>query len=206
MAERSHPPLLRPGPTPPPSSPPPLAPSPSPPSSNRIPKPTRIRTRIPQQPQRRRCPCLSFLKWLLIAALALAVTFAISAIVFFAVVHPSAPKFTVDRVFVENPKKPAYDVAMHAANPSARMGIVYERGGKATLSHRGVNVAGGTTPGFQQGHRTRHGSGSCYRAHMRRHRRRLSGDERGVTCDVKVHGLVKDVRIASQTCKTNFRT
>ncbi|XP_020105086.1 NDR1/HIN1-like protein 13 [Ananas comosus] len=186
--------------------------------------------------RRRRCPCFSFLKWLLIAALVLAVTFAISAIAFFAVVHPGAPKFTVDRVFVENPKKPAYDVAMHAANPSARMGIVYEGGGKATLSHRGVNVAGGTTPGFQQGaqNTTRFrlvlsGSHAAPPKEIERGlkgskevvsltltvefkvRAKISGIEIGgmsvgVTCDVKVHGLVKDVRIASQACKTNFRT
>ncbi|XP_072979111.1 NDR1/HIN1-like protein 13 [Typha angustifolia] len=180
--------------------------------------------------------CFSCLAWVLSVVTILAILLVIGLVIFFVLIRLGTPKFTVNHVTVKNPStKPSYVFSMRVNNPSARVGIFYNRGGKASLTYKGVKIADGETPGFYQGTRNSTSFALILRgSHIippKDIQKVLKGSKEavnlnlsmefggkvkvgviekggmstGVTCDIKVSGLVTGGHIASQECKTNFQ-
>ncbi|XP_009413864.2 NDR1/HIN1-like protein 13 [Musa acuminata AAA Group] len=117
------------------------------------------RYRNQNRSRRRGSPCLSRLRWILGVAFLVLLLIVAVTVIFFVVVRPGAPTFTVQRLFVKSPRstteahpKPEYDLTMSVRNPSRGMGFSYEAGGRAVITHGTVEIAAGTTPVFVQGH------------------------------------------------------
>lgn len=117
------------------------------------------RYRNQNRSRRRGSPCLSCPKWILGVAFLVLLLIVAVTVIFFVVVRPGAPTFTVQRLFVKNPRsttgahpKPEYDLTISVRNPSRGMGFSYEAGGSAVITHGTVEIAAGTTPVFFQGH------------------------------------------------------
>ncbi|KAH7656230.1 Late embryogenesis abundant protein LEA-2 subgroup domain-containing protein [Dioscorea alata] len=106
--------------------------------------------------RRRKSPCLTYLPWLLAVIAAVGITIAIVALVFYLVVRPSVPEVSIEAFAAKNLnhnsrwEKPKYDISMKTLNPSANMGYIYGSGGKASMSHKGVVIASGEPPRFDQ--------------------------------------------------------
>ncbi|EHA8590449.1 NDR1/HIN1-like protein 13 [Cocos nucifera] len=109
--------------------------------------------------RRQRRPIIPCLKWTVSISLVAGILAATIAIIYFLVVRPADPSFSVTRLMLKNPnprsgspRKPEYDVTMRVDNPSLRMGYSYEAGGKAILAHHGVEIAVGKMKAFDQGY------------------------------------------------------
>ncbi|KAJ4796528.1 hypothetical protein LUZ62_047774 [Rhynchospora pubera] len=100
----------------------------------------------------KRSPVLVCLGWLCVSLLVLLVLFSIVSVIFFIIVRPGEPQFTVDQVHVKNSTamSPEYDFIMSLSNPSKSMSYSFEKDGAAFLSYNGVNIAIGQTPELEQ--------------------------------------------------------
>ncbi|KAJ0987359.1 hypothetical protein J5N97_005715 [Dioscorea zingiberensis] len=107
--------------------------------------------------RRRKIPCLTYLPWLLAIVFAIGVIIGMIVLVFYLVVRPGVPKFSIQGFAAKNlnhgsrSKKPEYNITVKAMNPSAGMDYIYGRGGKAIMYHKGVVIASGEPPNFYQG-------------------------------------------------------
>ncbi|XP_008795594.2 NDR1/HIN1-like protein 13 [Phoenix dactylifera] len=107
-----------------------------------------------------RRPIIPCLKWTIGIAVVAGILAATIAIIYFLVVRPADPSFSVTRLVLKNipnprggsPPKPEYHFTMSVDNPSLRMGYSYVAGGKAILAHHGVEIAVGKTQAFHQGY------------------------------------------------------
>ncbi|XP_010917110.1 NDR1/HIN1-like protein 13 [Elaeis guineensis] len=191
--------------------------------------------------RRERRPIIPCLKWTISIALVAGILAATITIIYFLVVRPADPFFSVTRLVLKNPNprggsppKPEYDFTMRVDNPSLRMGYSYEAGGKAILAHHGAGIAVGKTKAFHQGYQNTttfqlalKGSHVLLPKQIQSSlkgskdviplslmiefsvRKTVGELEMGnksmdVTCDIKVSGLAKEARIASQECKSKF--
>ncbi|XP_057972609.1 NDR1/HIN1-like protein 13 [Malania oleifera] len=96
-------------------------------------------------------------RWILVgvAAVALAVTIAFG--LYSIILSPQSPTFSVEHVIVKDPQPspnkkwhPQFEISLLATNPNSRMGIYYERDGRATLSFKEKQIATGEFPAFFQ--------------------------------------------------------
>ncbi|XP_074590487.1 NDR1/HIN1-like protein 13 [Curcuma longa] len=183
-----------------------------------------------RQRRQNRCPCFRYLKRLALPVFLPLLLLAAAIIIFFAVVNPATPAFSVKSLSVKDaPKsKTEYVFAVRIINPSNRVGLSYAAGGRAVAYHTGAEFATGPTPGFFQPH----GNTTDLKLLLRSTKiptkalnkplwiklrvefpvkskigqlelRRMSLD---VKCDVKVSGLDKKGRISSQDCNSSLRS
>ncbi|CAL5365416.1 unnamed protein product [Camellia sinensis] len=234
----------------PPSS---MSPPPPPPSSEtyivqiprdqvyRIPPPENARIvetyRDPQKSKGRcggKC-CL----WILISTVVLAVLIGITVAIVHSFFNPKTPEFSVTKVLVKNPKKqahahPSYEISLKANNPNEKMSVVYEKGGKASLSFTKKQIASGKFPSLTQDakdstnvHLTLAGSSAMLPSEVEKSMKstklklpvslslminvpvKLKGSmetskDLTVTCDFKVSTLASGTNVSSQKCETKF--
>ncbi|RVW57544.1 NDR1/HIN1-like protein 6 [Vitis vinifera] len=73
--------------------------------------------------------------------------------VIYLLLSPKYPKLAISNVFVTHPlaKHPRFLISLKAKNPNNRVGVGYEKGGRAALSFKKKSVATGPFPTFAQG-------------------------------------------------------
>ncbi|GAV71906.1 LEA_2 domain-containing protein [Cephalotus follicularis] len=125
----------------------------------RVPPPENA-TRYQQLTRRksRRSPCCCCLCYLLSLIVSLIVLAAIAAAVFYLVVRPEAPKYSVDSIAIRgfnltsssSPISPEFDVTVTANNPNNKIGIYYVEKSSIDVSYEGVQLCSGALPVFYQ--------------------------------------------------------
>ncbi|CAI8597724.1 unnamed protein product [Vicia faba] len=104
-----------------------------------------------------RCRCCRCFCWFIGVILTLAVLLAIGAGVFYLVIRPEAPKYSINRVSVQgmnlttrSPISPEFDVSVNADNGNRKIGIYYNKDSTVELFYRGVKLCNGALPAFYQ--------------------------------------------------------
>ncbi|KAK8941442.1 hypothetical protein KSP39_PZI010289 [Platanthera zijinensis] len=107
------------------------------------------------QNRQRKCPySLRFLGCSLSILLAVIFILGLAGGIFYLVVRPGIPSFTVETLAARklpNKAREQFNLIIRSVNPSFKMGYCYEAGGNAALSHKGREIAAGKTPGYCQG-------------------------------------------------------
>lgn len=114
-----------------------------------------------QKSIRRKNCCCRCLAWSFCVLILLLVIIVIAGAVFYLVVRPKTPKYSVESIAIKgfNLKNqnltisPEFDVTVRADNPNKKIGIYYERGSDVTVSYTGVQLCNGALPAFYQGSR-----------------------------------------------------
>ena len=171
MADRVHPSVSSPSPSPSPHPPPESTPNPPekslPPAGTyviQIPKDQIFRHPSPdnarryhkytgQKPRRgRRCCC-----WFLSLAALLILLLAIASGIFYLVIRPEAPSYSVQDISItgfnvssEPPISPGFNVTVRAENPNKKISIYYEKDSSVRVYHSDVNLCNGVLPAFHQ--------------------------------------------------------
>ncbi|XP_058107566.1 NDR1/HIN1-like protein 13 [Magnolia sinica] len=111
--------------------------------------------------RRNRCCCC--LCWLLAVVAILLVAVAAAVGIFYLVVRPKSPKYSVESLSVRGfnltsfqtslTLSPEFDVTVRAENPNKKIGIYYVDGSSATVSYADVALCNGVLPTFYQGSR-----------------------------------------------------
>lgn len=147
-SDKGHPPAAqpdtRPLPPPPRRTVPPMPP---------LPPPKRRRSRAS-------C-CCRLLCCIIATAVILAVLVAAALGALYLAFNPKAPRYSVYRLSVTQfqvdpatlTATAAFEAALTASNPNARIGIFYERGSSLSVWYESVRLARGALPAFYQGHR-----------------------------------------------------
>ncbi|KAK9280073.1 hypothetical protein L1049_013758 [Liquidambar formosana] len=122
---------------------------PPPENARRFEKLTRRKTR--------RSPCCCCLCWLLSFIALLVVLIAISAGIFYLVVRPKSPKYSVDNVSITGFNissslaiSPEFDVTVRAENPNKKISIYYEKDSSVNIYYSDVKLCSGVLPVFYQ--------------------------------------------------------
>ncbi|KAJ4842483.1 hypothetical protein Tsubulata_001843 [Turnera subulata] len=125
----------------------------------RVPPPdhaSRYRELSRRKPRRGCCACLFCT--LLILLVSLVLLAAVAAGVFYFVVRPQAPKYSVQSLSVKGlnlsspaPYSPEFDASVRADNPNAKIGIYYDSGSSVEVFYEGVRFGSGSLPVLYQG-------------------------------------------------------
>ncbi|XP_050369706.1 NDR1/HIN1-like protein 13 [Argentina anserina] len=113
-----------------------------------------------RQKPRHNC-CRSCLCWLLFTVASLLLLSAIAAVVFYLVVRPESPNYSVQKISFKGFNLTAasspsstvpqqVDVAVRAENPNRKMGIYYERDSSANVVYTDIKLCDGALPAFYQ--------------------------------------------------------
>uniref|UniRef100_A0A7C8ZJ81 Late embryogenesis abundant protein LEA-2 subgroup domain-containing protein n=1 Tax=Opuntia streptacantha TaxID=393608 RepID=A0A7C8ZJ81_OPUST len=85
------------------------------------------------------------------------VTIGILGVVFYFVLHPKAPNFSVNKIRITDFRintdlslYTKFDVRIAATNPNEKIGIYYEKGGKMTVLYSKTELCHGSLPAFYQ--------------------------------------------------------
>ncbi|RLN41188.1 protein YLS9-like [Panicum miliaceum] len=113
---------------------------------------------LPPPKRRGRGCCCRFLCCLIVTTAVLAILLAAAAAALYLIFKPQAPRYSVDRLAVSafqvDPStltaRAAFDVTVTAANPNARIGILYERGSSLGVWYGPYPLARGALPAFHQ--------------------------------------------------------
>ncbi|XP_050879821.1 NDR1/HIN1-like protein 13 [Lathyrus oleraceus] len=104
-----------------------------------------------------RCRCCCCLCWFIGVIVTLSVLLAIAAGVFYLVIRPEVPKYSIGRVSVkgmnltsQSPISPEFDVTVNANNGNRKIGIYYEKDSTGELFYRDVKLCNGALPAFYQ--------------------------------------------------------
>lgn len=126
----------------------------------RVPPPENARLYKKHQKPRRSC-CCCCLAWILGVLISLVLAAAIAAGIFYLVVRPKIPKYSVDGLSIKginltsvqtNPTLyPEFNVTVRAENPNKKIGIYYEKGSSVTVFYSDIDLCNGALPVFYQG-------------------------------------------------------
>ncbi|KAF8403506.1 hypothetical protein HHK36_011610 [Tetracentron sinense] len=108
--------------------------------------------------EKRRSGCCCCLCWILGLITLLIILIAVAAGVFYVVVRPKAPSYSVEKVSIRGFNlnssgltfSPKFDVTVRAENPNKKIGIYYRKGSSVTVSHSNVKLCTGSVPAFYQ--------------------------------------------------------
>ncbi|MCL7045079.1 hypothetical protein MKW94_022631 [Papaver nudicaule] len=111
----------------------------------------------------RRNPCCCCFCWILSVILILILLAVIAAVAFFFIYKPKLPNYTVEDMSINGINlsgnfssksdltvSPEFAVTVRAQNPNSRIGIYYEKGSAASVSHAGTVLCSGGLPNFYQ--------------------------------------------------------
>lgn len=124
----------------------------------RVPPPENAR-RFEQYTRRkhRRSRCCCYLYWLLAIFLILIVLLGIAVAVFYFVVRPKSPNYSIDAIAIRGINSsaaasisPEFDVSVRADNPNKKIGIYYESGSSVQIYFSDVKLSDGVLPAFFQ--------------------------------------------------------
>ena len=112
---------------------------------------------------KRRRPCCCCLCWSLGILTFLLVLIAVTAAIFYLVVKPEAPNYTVDSIAISGfntstssssssslTVSPEFDVAVRADNPNDKIGIDYQKDSSVEIYYTDVSLCNGVLPEFYQ--------------------------------------------------------
>ncbi|XP_059665061.1 NDR1/HIN1-like protein 13 [Cornus florida] len=109
-----------------------------------------------RQKPKHRC-CCRCLCWTLGLAALLVVLLAVAAGVFYLVVRPELPKYSVNSIAIRgfnltssSSISPEFDVTVRAQNPNDKIGIDYEKGSSVMVYYTDVHLCDGVLPAFYQ--------------------------------------------------------
>ncbi|KAG7022047.1 NDR1/HIN1-like protein 13, partial [Cucurbita argyrosperma subsp. argyrosperma] len=114
-------------------------------------------TRRKHRRSRSRCCCC--LCWLLALIVILVVLLGIAAAVFYFVVHPKSPNYSIDSIAIRGLNltasstsaiSPNFDVAVRADNPNKKIGIYYLTGSSVRIYFSDEKLSDGVLPDFFQ--------------------------------------------------------
>jgi hypothetical protein len=101
----------------------------------------------------RRCGCCSLCSCLSSLLIVLLIVLGLIAGIISVLLGPKDPTFYVERVvFKAKSRSPEYDITLRAKNPNKFAGILYKKGGVASLSFRQREIGRGNYPTFFQDH------------------------------------------------------
>ncbi|XP_059461671.1 NDR1/HIN1-like protein 13 [Corylus avellana] len=102
----------------------------------------------------RRCGCCSLCSCVSSLLIVLLIVLGLIAGIVSVLLGPKDPTFYVERVvFKANSRSPEYDITLRVKNPNKFAGILYKKGGVASLSFRQREIGRGNYPTFFQDHK-----------------------------------------------------